>query len=296
MQLAFLRSAPRAPAQPLVRVTLPPSMGRTVSLRGQTFEADPDGVLSLPADLAAELQSHIPSEPDAPIAALPEFAARIKDLRAAIASEQAKKGELEAAVRLAGERLGTGDAVPSAEDLTRKQRRTVADFVLGRAKRAEVDAIEAEALQAQRQRDQQARTRELAALATSELHERIRVHDDKIALLSTELSDLVNGAIRVHADHLGAALRSQARKYLDLFAQVQWCSQLLAKTPHAFAPWPDATIDLPVLAQSDCGPGAPLRATTSPLTMRAGGAHEFIDLADARAAVQQQLAKAGIAI
>jgi uncharacterized small protein (DUF1192 family) len=294
MEMALFRSGPRAAAQPIVRVTLPPSMGRTVSLRGRTFEADAEGVLSLPADLARELQDHIPTQVEAPVSALPELAARIKGLQAEIATEQKKRGELETAVGIAGERLGAADAAPSVEDVSQKQRRTVADYVLGLVKRADVDAIEAEARKAQRQRDDQARARELAALAITELHARIRVHDEKIAQLSGELSELTNRAIRVHSDERAVALRALAREYLTLFGQVQWCAQLLAKTPQAFAPWPDSTIDLPVLAQADCAPGAPLRATLNHLTMRAGGAHEFIDLAEARAAVQQQLAAAGI--
>lgn len=298
LNLNFLSSpwSPLASKQPLVRLQLPPGMGRSISVRGVTVEADADGYVEVPADAANEVRAHLPaSDVETPTRDLKVLASKIKDLRSRIAAEVGRRDELRAAWNSAEQKFGV-DAAPAVEPVPRKLRQAVADFLTGTAKAADITAVEAEARAVASTQAAQAKARELAALGRAELEERIVPIERTIADLELQLGDVTNHAIRLHADLKAEALRAAAREYLRLFGQVQWSAALLAKTPQAFQAWPEATLDVPIIGQADCPNAGPLRATLNPLTMRAGGAHEYIDLEAARAAVQQQLADAGIPI
>ena len=53
--------------QSMVRMQIPAGMGRSISARGFTVEADADGCVTVPKDLAAELANHgLTKAPDAP--------------------------------------------------------------------------------------------------------------------------------------------------------------------------------------------------------------------------------------
>jgi len=288
--------------QPTVRVQMPSGMGSTVSARGLTFEADPDGVLTLPRDIADELQNHLSAPAPRSQAGITDASAdlqKIADIDARLAEIQIEKATYEAAVQRA-EQMGASatGAETDVTDLQVKHKRSVVDMLLGLAKRADVDAIEAQRKKAVARAAEEATTRQLAALGMEELREQhIFPLDREAAELRKQRARCVARAIRASAEAAGHELRTAMRDFVRQFGVVQAHGELLLSIEkgvplhetQAFGKFVGNCFrDLPAFAQlaafADCGGGA-LDVALNPAMARAIGAQELVDVA----VIEQQL-------
>lgn len=289
--------------QPTVRVQIPSGIGSTISARGLTFEADADGMLTVPRDIADELQSHltVPAAPRSQVGtdAGAEFQ-KIAEIDARLAEIHAKKATYEEAVQRAEQQMGasaTGSEAETAE-LQVQHRRTVAEMFLGLAKRADVDAIEKQRKAAAARAAEEATTRQLAALGVDELREQyIYPLDREAAELRTRRARCVARVIRSSAEASGHQLRTVMRDFARQFGVVMAHGELLLSIEkgrplnetQAFGTFVGNIVrDLPAFsglaAFSDCGGGA-LDIALNAAMQKATGAQELVDVA----AIQQQL-------
>lgn len=285
-----------APIKNPVRIPLPADMGDTLSAGGQLYTADADGVVTLPRDVADALGAHLLQPDAAPVMEdVAALAALIKAIDQQIAASLGEYRQLETAEARACDRLGVAaDPGPDVGELTARHKRTLGDFILGLTKRADVDAVEAQRQKAAARATEQARARELAALGVADLRARREPIQKQIAELEERRGVLRKKAIRASAEQAGIELRAAAVEFAARFAAVQAFALILRDD--SLRPY-SGGIELPAFPQlkafEDCH-GPLLILTPEPAAVRAGRAHEFVDLAAARAEVQQRLAAQGI--
>jgi hypothetical protein len=222
--------------QQTVRLQLPPGIGRSVSARGFAFEADVDGVLTVPREVAAELEQHWAAAPaGTPSGSAHSYAEELKKIGAIDARLRelyAEKARFEVGVKRADEMgAGAGGAsvAAAAEEFQVKRRRTIADMLLGLAKRADVDAIEAQRKQAEARLAEEAQTREMAALGVTELREQhIWPLEREAAELGVKRSLAVRRALRARAEAAAVEYRNFMHAQARAFGVVQAYAVLLA--------------------------------------------------------------------
>jgi hypothetical protein len=280
-----------------VRIPLPANMGDNITAGGQTYTADAEGFLTLPRDVAEELAPQL-VQPEAVSLDIAALAHAIEVIDEELATLRRDYSALEAAELLAGERLGVAEQTgPTVEEISAKHRRTLGDYILGLVKRTDVEAVEKQRQQAAAKASEQAKANELAALGREDLRERKKPIEARARELEERRAALRQRGIRAGVEEAGDKLRAAAVAFGNAFAQVQ-AYALLLRDDKALRP-AYGNLELPVFPQlhafADCG-GPMLMLTFEPGTLRAGSAHELIDLGAARSAVQARLAAQGIPV
>lgn len=304
--------------QSTVRMHLPPGMGRMISARGVTAEADEQGFVSVPRDVADELKSHLPVPSAEAIATgtadLADELEKIGAIDAKLLELQAKKVTLEAAVRRA-EEMGTaaaaGKSVAELEEVTKARRRTIANVFMGLAKRSDVTALDARQKKAAAEAEQERQTVAFAALGQAELWENhIFPLDREMAMLREQRDAACARAVKSSAESAAIRYREALRLAGRAFAVVQAHAVELqamerigargevTQGRQSFGAYQGNVIDeLPVFstlqAFKDC-PNGWLSIAFTPAAMNHHGAHELVDLAAVRAQVHQGFVKAGL--
>lgn len=287
--------------QPTVRMQLPPGMSRSVSARGFTFEADTDGVLTVPRDVAAELQYVVSASGSAPSgrASFAEEVEKIHVIDARLLELYAEKARFEAAVKRA-EEMGAGSggaSVAAVQELQGKRRRTIVDVLLGRAKQADLDGLELQRKEADARLAEESYTRELAALGLAELREQhIFPLEREASELGAQRAIAVRRAIRSRAETAAVEYRSYMQACANSFGVLQAYASVLAELERVGTSREDTSVG----KQSfHCFMGNTIRNLPACPELGAfkGSAYEVqvsFDVADIRAQVRQLLTKDGL--
>lgn len=280
-----------------VRIPLPAGQGSSVAIEGVTYTADGDGLLTVPRAVATALAPHLLQPAGAtPVVDISEIAARIKLIDGELGTLQQEHAGLEAAARMAGERLGvTGDPGPDVGELTARHKRSLGDLLLGLVKRVDVDAIEAERKKAATRAAEQSKARELAALGAAELNERKQPIEARARELEDARGALIKRAVLASAQQAAIEARAAAIEYGKRLAVVNAHAALL-RDPKVLQQLPAVweVPSVPQLAAFADAPGFVLRLSCDEHAVRRGQAQEHIDFTAAREEVQQRLAAHGI--
>jgi len=308
--------------QPTVRLQVPDGFGSTVGANGQTFEADADGFVSVPADVAEELRSHFGKPDSTQRAASPPAA--IEALLAELREVDAEKARIEADElqplwegRRAAEQLAAKAAEPAAvaqlEELSARRRRTIGDMLLGLAGRRDVDAIDSRRATLSAEASQARRERELAELGSDELMHRIGLVDQRLLALQARRSLVVRRLVRARAEAAGQVMRDALRAVGQAAAEVQAHALLLQELERpgssredtaggrqSFPPFAGTVLrDLPAFRElqafSDCQGGELVIAFNS-RAASASGAQEVVDLDEVRRQLRAQLHADGVLV
>lgn len=217
----------RRRTQPTVRVQLPTSMGRSISVGGLEFAADDEGFVSMPENMAAELEAHLPKEPISTGMHASVELASIAKIDGEIRELTTQKLALEAARAAAyAMKDASSDATAELAELAEKKRGTAAGFFFGTHRREDLAEIEQQRSKAAARAEKDRQSRELGALGVDAINSRIEPIDQSLLALQAARSLAVRRAVRARAekaaheylDHMQATAR--AFGVVDAYGQV----------------------------------------------------------------------------
>lgn len=198
----------RQQRRPMQRVQLPASAGRSISVGGLEFAADDEGFVDVPADLAVELEAHLPKEPISTGTHAPAELASIAKIDAEARALQAQKETLEAARAASSAMAGaSSEATTELIGLAEKKRNAVADFLLGIIKREDLAEIEQQRSKAAARVEKDRQSRELGELGVDAINDRIAPIDQQLQVLRDARSLAVRRACRAHAERAATEYR-----------------------------------------------------------------------------------------
>jgi hypothetical protein len=226
----FSRRAP--PQPPSVRVRVPPGHGDSISAGGVLYgvvkEPGGDRHVFVPADVVADVESHFAVPATEPAKEnIGDMVREIAVKDREIAEVKATWQEFDGAQRAAGEKLGVDNAADAAaeaelQDIRRQLKAFVGDFIAGLRPRRDVEATETRLAKgqatAQATRQAQARARELASMAETELLDRKRPLEARNIQLQAERGHLVRRAVRVSGEQLAREYHIAAEHLAAKFA------------------------------------------------------------------------------
>ncbi len=283
-------------AEPTVRVPLPAGKGTSVSVGGETYDADADGMLTVPRSVQAELQSHLSAATEAETTGGDDYAQQLSQIAQLDAQREevlTHREAILAAIKRARAMLATDSgAAAEVATLQVKRSQTVADFFRGLVKRSDIDSIDAQRRKAQARAAEEEQARELAELGVTELQE---MH---LWPLERRDAELLEQRRQAAQRAIGALANVAAQQYRD--SAIEMARKFAVMRAHAlelgFDVRGDMIRELPAFNRLDAFKDCPAAELHIALTTRGkkDGAHEFVDADEIHKQVRQQLTSDGL--